>query len=248
MKKPLLLLLSVLPLYLLVAQSKHSFEYTLPATGVKQNELTLEVPAGKLTLNSGTTSLVTTRIDYSLPEWKPKVTTSKNGEVSTLNIKQENFKNKSGKLENNWDVSINKNVPLSLHIALGAGDATIDLRNSSLRKLQMETGAGSCNVNLQGSKAEQIEINTGVGELDLDLSGNWNHNLAVEINGGIGSMNVKVPKGTGVSVQTSVLGSKSLNGFKKSGGVHKNSAYGKTKNTITIQISGGLGSIDVTEV
>ncbi|MBC5772485.1 hypothetical protein H8S95_00270 [Pontibacter sp. KCTC 32443] len=246
MKKLLSSLLFILPLSLL-AQDSNQFKGTIPLTDTKGGTIRLEIPAGELSLKTGTTQLIDANVNYNRTDWKPNMDFSKKNGMADLTMTQKDISNKSNSGENKWNISLNKNIPLNLYLKMGAGETKLDLSNSHLETLDIEAGAVSCDVNLKGSSVKVVEIAAGVGELNLDMTGNWNHNVKVDIAGGIGEVNLKLPKNTGVKLNASGLGSKNLNGFKKNGGYYQNAAYGKSKHTLTINVSGGMGSINVVE-
>jgi hypothetical protein len=81
--------------------------------------------------------------------------------------------------------------------------------------------------------------------MKLDLSGKWNNSLKAEINGGIGEVTLKLPRTTGVRVKVAGLGNIEAGGFKKEGGYYVNSAYRSDGTTLSIEINGGLGSVNL---
>ena len=247
MKKLLPILLLILPLALL-AQDAKQFKQTVALDGAKTGNIRLELPAGELHLKTGSKALLDASITYDRADWKPSVNINKNDGAASLTINQKNTNNKESSGENKWNVSLNKNIPLNLHLTMGAGTSKLDLNNSNLKKLKIEAGAVSMDVNLGGSAVKEVDIAAGVGELNVDLTGNWDHDVDIEVTGGIGEVNISVPKNTGVLLNATGIGTKNLNGFKKNGSHHQNAAYGKSKHTLTIKVSGGMGNINVTEV
>ena len=246
MKKLLYLTLFLLPLALL-AQDTMRYKGTTSLGETRKGTITLEMPAGELTIKTGSTQLMDAEIKYDKPEWKPAINVKRDEDNTSLTLKQKDFKNKEGNVDNIWNISLNKSVPLHLHLTMGAGKSDIDLSNSRLEKLEIKAGAVSCDVNLRGSTVKEVDIAAGVGELNVDMTGNWNHNVNVEIAGGIGEVNLRLPKNTGVRLTSAGLGSRNLPGFVKNGNYYQNAAYGKSKHTLTINVSGGMGSLNVVE-
>ncbi|NDK56707.1 toast rack family protein [Pontibacter fetidus] len=247
MKKLLYLVLFIVPVALL-AQNTKLFKQAVKADNVKQAIVKLEMPAGELHLKTGTTQLIDAQVNYNQAGWKPVMNYSKSNGGANLTLKQEEISNKENNGENKWTINLNKTIPLQLAVSMGAGEANLDLSKSRLEKLEVEAGAVSCNINLAGSAVKTAKISAGVGELNVDMSGNWNHNATVDISGGIGDVKLKLPKGTGVRIKASGLGSRNLNGFRKNTDYHQNAALGKSKHTLTINVSGGMGSLTVVEV
>ncbi len=72
----------------------------------------------------------------------------------------------------------------------------------------------------------------GVGKVDLDISGNYQSNVKVDIQGGVGEATVYLPKSMGVKIKAEKgVGTINANGFiVEDGNIYKNSQYGKSKN------------------
>lgn len=246
MKKLLSTILILLPLSLL-AQDNMKYKASSPVGETQKGTINLEMPAGELHLKTGSTQLIDAEINYGKAEWKPSMKVNREDDNTSLTMKQKDFKNKEGNVDNIWNISLNKSVPLNLNLTMGAGKSDIDLSNSRLEKLEIKAGAVSCDIDLRGSTVKDVDIAAGVGELNLDMTGNWNHNVNVEIAGGIGEVNLKLPKNTGVRLSSAGLGSRHLPGFVKKGNYYQNAAYGKSKHTVTVNVSGGMGSLNVVE-
>ena len=89
-------------------------------------------------------------------------------------------------------------------------------------------------------------FNIGAGEMQLDLTGARKNNLDVEVQGGVGSATIALPKDVGVKVHASGgIGAVSTDGLTKQDDDYINSAYGKTPATITVDIQGGVGAISL---
>ncbi len=246
MKNLLITLCFLLPMHLLLAQQKYT--KTVSTGNIKKGTIHLEIPAGELRLRNGSSNLIDTEVLYAKADWKPSLHVNTSNGVTDLTFKQQDFKSSGDNNgENKWNINISKTTPLDLYLKMGAGDTKLDLSNSQLRKLTIEAGAVGLTVNLKGSSARNVSISAGVGEVNLDLTGNWDHDATIEIAGGIGEVNLKLPKNTGVKLKTSGLGDRSLGNLKKNGDYFTNAALGKSKNTLTITVSGGLGSINVKE-
>ena len=180
---------------------------------------------------------------YDKADWKPQLTTNNNKAEPVLTIRQKEVTTNKNNIHNKWSVNLSKSTPLSLNVKIGAGETKLNLQNSNINRLELNGGAVSCNLDLRGSKIRDLELNAGVGELNLDLRGNWDHSVQVNITGGIGDVNIKLPKNTGVRLKSSGLGSNKFPGMQQEDGYYTNKAYGKSKHVITINVSGGLGSV-----
>ena len=249
--KKLFLLLgaALLPLQVLLAQHKYEFKETAQLNGARKAKVVLDMPAGVLNVKAESNALAEANITYDRADWKPQVSRSNQNQVAELRIKQPELRNSTNNKtkENTWNINLSKNTPLELQVEFGAGESKVDLRNSQVEKLNLDGGAGSLNVDLRGSQVKVLKANTGVGELVLDLRGSWNHDLQVEISSGIGNVKLLLPKDSGIRLKRSGMGNLSAGGLKKENNYYRNQALGKSKHTLSINVSGGLGSVTVSQ-
>jgi hypothetical protein len=109
-------------------------------------------------------------------------------------------------------------------------------------------GAGQNRVGLAGLNVNHLQIHMGVGELHLDLTRMGKNSMQGDIEGGVGSAWVRLPKDEGVRVIASGgIGSVRADGLKNSGDSYVNDAYGKTPQAIELTVHGGVGEIDLVE-
>jgi hypothetical protein len=86
----------------------------------------------------------------------------------------------------------------------------------------------------------------GVGTLKLDLDGAWRKDFHAQIRGGVGTAEVRLPRQVGVRVDAhGGLGGIHAHGLRRSGGAYVNEAYGRAGVTLRIEISGGIGQIEL---
>jgi hypothetical protein len=86
------------------------------------------------------------------------------------------------------------------------------------------------------------------GRVDADLTGDRKKDLEADISGGVGAATIRLPKNVGVVAEVSGgLGSIDTHGLKKDGDQYVNDSYGHTPATIHLHISGGIGSISLTQ-
>ncbi|MDU4600315.1 MAG: LiaF-related protein, partial [Clostridium sporogenes] len=106
---------------------------------------------------------------------------------------------------------------------------------------------------VKGNKAnklinlKELNVEMGVGKVDLDISGNYKNNVKVDIQGGVGEATVYLPKSIGVKIKAEKgVGAVNANGFIVEGeNIYKNSQYGKSKNSIEVNIEAGVGAINI---
>ena len=129
----------------------------------------------------------------------------------------------SGRQET-WDVTIRPAFPVALTLALGVGNAGMDLQGLSLTRL---------------------DVRGGIGEHDITLSERGAY--AVQINGGIGNIRLTVPEGVAARVRVDEgLGSVEVDErFEREGRYYLTAGYEQVTERIDIDIDGGIGSIHV---
>jgi hypothetical protein len=191
--------------------------------GAKAVSANLEMGAGELTLSGGSSKLLEGDFRYDDSYDKPSVEYHVSGDRGALDVTQQQEHATFGTRDNDWDLRFGGNAPIDLKLNMGAGQG--DLRLSGL--------------NVSG-----VEINMGAGELHLDFTGVHTQMLDADIQGGVGSATVRLPKDIGVRVSASGgLGSINAHGLKRDGDDYVNDAYGKAASTINLRIQGGVGQI-----
>jgi N-terminal domain of toast_rack, DUF2154 len=180
----------------------------------------LNMGAGNLRVGTGTDKLMRADFDYNVPAWKPDVRYS-NGNLTISQPDAHGTHFSNTKYE--WDVRLNRDVPMNLNVHFGAGDAHLDLGSLSLR---------------------HVEVEMGVGKIDMDLRGNPKHDYDVGIHGGVGEATVRVPSDVAVVADAhGGIGEIKASGLRQEDSRYYNEAYGKSKVTIHLNVEGGVGSI-----
>lgn len=195
------------------------------ATSVTAN---LEMPAGQLDLRGGSTHLLEADFAYGGFEGKPDVNYQVSDGHGQLDVTQ-----------GDDHVHFGGNDGVDWNVRLG-GNAPIDLR--------LNMGAGQNHVSLAGLNINHVQIHMGVGELHLDLTGMEKRGMQGDIEGGVGSATIRLPRDEGVRVVASGgIGSIHADGLKNNGDGYVNDAYGKTPQTIELTVHGGVGQINLEE-
>lgn len=185
----------------------------------------IEFGAGRLEMSGGATKLMDADFEYNMPSLKPEVRYDETGFRGRLRLHQPTVAKFGGKSENRWNVRLNNDVPLDLHIRIGAGEARLDLSRLSMRRLDAEIGAG------------QVELN---------LTGDYKKNFDVQVRGGVGEATLRLPRNVGVIAQArGGIGDINVRGMKRDGDHWVNDAYEKSKVTMTVDVSGGVGQINL---
>jgi len=96
---------------------------------------------------------------YNVPEWRPKVNYTVNGNQGTLIAKRPDtdfFVTDDVRYE--WDLTFNDKAPLDLYVETGSADARLDLAGLSLTRLGIHTSSGDLTFDLSGSWARDLDV------------------------------------------------------------------------------------------
>lgn len=125
-----------------------------------------------------------------------------------------------------WDVSIRREIPLTLSFETGAGEARLDLSQLQVKDLRIQTGASST----------QLTLPQSAGHTDMRLEA------------GVASVSVKVPEKVAAKIRTSGgLASIQVdqNRFLPDGEIYKSAEYESAENKVEMRIETGVGSVKV---
>ena len=187
----------------------------------------LQMGAGELNITGGADRLMEGEFSYNVSTWKPKVSYDVSGERGELVVKQGSGGGVrlGGDARNEWDISLNDEVPTDLVVEMGAGESDLDLDSLTLTGLDLQMGAGKTTVDLTGDYAQ-----------DFDAS----------IQGGVGEATVLLPSEVGVKAKAEGgLGKINAKGLKREGDSYVNDAYGNSGVTLSVDVQGGVGQINL---
>jgi hypothetical protein len=206
--------------------SKHTAQ-TVDLQGAKSAHAKLEMGAGELTINGGSSHALEADFNFTDRFDEPRVDYSVAGGVGQMTISQESRSVHFGNSRNDWNLRFNKEIPLELRVDMGAGQGNLHFRDVPLTRL---------------------DLNMGAGQVDVDLTGDRKTDLTADIEGGVGQANIRLPKNVGVIAHASGgIGSVEVHGLKHDGESYTNDAYGKSPATIHLKVEGGIGQIVLTQ-
>jgi hypothetical protein len=187
----------------------------------------LKMGAGELNLTGGADQLMEGEFSYNVSDWKPKVSYDVSGDEGELIVKQRSAEGAdfSGDARNEWDISLNDELPTDLVVQLGAGESDLDLDSLALTGLDLQMGAGKTTV---------------------DLTGDYAQNFDASIQGGVGEATVLLPSEVGVKAKAEGgLGKINAQGLQTVGDSYVNDAYGESDITLSVDVQGGVGEINL---
>ncbi len=189
--------------------------------------VTIDMSAGKLTVAGGADQLMQASFRYNVQDWQPQVAYNVSGSQGELVVDQQGRQDALAgpNVVNEWDIRLSEGVPMDVEIHTGAGESNLDLSALDVSTLRVEIGAG---------------------KTDLDLSGNWDHDVNADITGGVGKLTVTLPAEIGVRVNAETgLGNVTTSGLTQQGGGYVNSAYGSGTYTLNLDVTAGVGAIEL---
>jgi hypothetical protein len=208
--------------------SSHT-EEVVELQGAKSVRAELKLGAGELNLEGGSSHLLNSRFlfnrKWDSPRVNYRVGTDGKGELEIAQDKGSGINFGAG--DNNWDLTFNNDVPISFRIDMGAGEGNLRLRDMNVTDL---------------------ELQLGVGTVELDLTGARRSDLDVTVKGGVGHATIRLPKDLGVRAHAAGgIGSIDAEGLHKDGSDYTNDMWGKTPHKITLDVQGGIGSIELVQ-
>ena len=175
--------------------------------------------------------------------------------------------------ESEVDFRLPETVPIDLDMDFGLGEANIDLSHLavseftlncglsdvrvsmetanpvSARRVTITSGLGDFNATELGNlKARKFRLEVGLGAADIDFSGEITDDMEGEIEVGLGSLDLTLPGDVNVTlrVERTFLSSVDVVGLIKDGDVWITRDWIRGRPTIDLEVSVGLGSVDVT--
>ncbi len=128
--------------------------------------------------------------------------------------------------DDHWMISLSRDLPLLLHVEFGLGPGEAEFGGLTLSKLEfvtglsdvvlefsspcqgvlehvgLATGLGSMEVHgLSNALIQRLEFAGGLGAAVLDFSGSYRSETEVELDVGMGSLQLMVPQGIGVKIR-----------------------------------------------
>jgi hypothetical protein len=187
----------------------------------------LRIALGELNVSGGADELMEADFAYNVSAWEPRVNYELGGDTGELNVEQQGLGEgiPDRDVRNEWDLRLNDDIPMDLAVQMGGGVGNLDLDSFILTGLNLEMGAGATTV---------------------DLTGDWERDLSAVVRGGAGEVTLLLPSQTGVRVNAGTrLGRVNAEGLRKEGEAFVNGAYGDSDTTLEVDVSGGVGQINL---
>jgi len=229
----------------------------------------VEYGAGSLELRPAPAGMLyRTRMRYDADHFRPEVSY----DDGRLGIEIGGGDIRGGKTKGgNLDLALGTELPLDLSLEFGAAEAQIELGGMRLTRGSIKTGASKtvlrvsepnpqvCNsfeievgaaqfeaYSLGNLRTERFRLSGGVGEVVLDFGGAWETDMDANIEMGLGSLTLRVPRGLGLRVQKQgFLAGFDSEGLVKRGDVYFSENWEAANRRLTVRLQAALGSIRV---
>lgn len=236
-------------------------QYSEPLSGADQTSITINANVASVEINpiADEANLFDADINYvgdiNFERNGGEITLESRGNVGMSNFF---FFDWFGEDLNNidWNIGINPNVPLDLHVTTGTGGGRLDLQDLNLTELYVNTGTGSVDMwlpSMDDTYDATYVTGTGGGTITIEE----NATVRLSLRSGTGGMTVDVPEGSAVQVRGSVGtggidvpswlvrvsgGDDNLVGES---GTWESANFDAAERQITIDFNGGTGGLTV---
>lgn len=169
-------------------------------------------------------------------------------------------------------VALARGLPLDLSLSLGACDATLDLSNLAVRRMQLESGASQTTVtfgtpnpvamssleldigaagltvnSLGNAHAANVSVSAGVGGADLDLAGSWSGTMTLVVRAALGGITLHVPSDVGIEARVArTLGSLDAPDLTSRNGAYYSSNWNTAARKVVIDATATLAGLEIT--
>ncbi len=260
-----------------VARAK-TFHEEIPLKREKRAEIEIEIGTFQFELKKAEgNTLFSMEIEYDPDETAHELEHEELEGTGKIRLqttrKEEGIELEDLRLKNNCKIFLTNRIPLDLSISSGAGKGDIDLTGLEIENLDLEMGVGRTNLVI-GEKnpivAKAINVKAGavqfraqklcnadfrefhfegrVGMYTLDFTGQLHGRARVEIELGLGTLTIVVPRGIGTKLKVTGSFVKSISGLEKKEGWYISPSFGKTEAELIVHVDGGLGTVNVESV
>ncbi len=137
-----------------------------------------------------------------------------------------------------------------LDLSTGASESVIDISEPNRSRMEVarfEVGAADFTVNSLGNlNAERIEFDAGVGAVVLGLDGAWEREARLDIDMGLGALELRVPEGIGLRInKDSFLTALDSEGLVKRGDTFESLDWNDAAKRVTVDLDAAFGSVEV---
>ncbi len=253
------------------AQSWRSVTMSRQLSGERELDVVIRFGAGRLVLGSTADDvLYRMRLRYDEDFFEPVAEYRRNRlDLGLTGTRRSTPWRRQDQQE--MELYLARSVPMNLELEFGAVRADLDLGGMLLKKLDLSTGASESRVeisepnsmrmanagfkvgaadfrvgDLGNLNAERITVDAGLGRVVLDFGGKWQGDTTVSVQMGLGSLELRFPRGLGVQVVPSTfLASMDSEGLVKRGSSYYSMDWEEAEHRVTVDVDAAFGSINV---
>jgi hypothetical protein len=251
---------------------------TIKHQGEKRIDVIIDIGAGTIDLKRNNTGdILKAEVEYDPDEVRVDIEYDRTKDRGELYLTSER-RDKGVDLDeedNYWYLEFGDKIPISFEINIGACEAELDFSGLRIDGLDLDIGASSIDVDfrtlnperiskiridvgasdlemhgLGNANFEKLSFDGGVGDFTLDFSGDFEHRAYVDVDVGLGSITILVPKDAGVQIssESSFLSSVSIDedDFEEvEDDLYESDNLGRVDKELIFKIDVGLGSVEV---
>lgn len=229
---------------------------------------------GELHVEPGpASSIYEVDIHYSKDVFKPRVDFSRDQGRASLEVELEGEGKSFHSLGKNVvNLRLSPEVPLELESNSGVGESNIVLSGMAVRDLSLRSGVGETRISMLEPNrdiCERVDITSGVGDIEvtglgnfgfdsfrfrggvgeskLDFSGEWMRLGRIEIEVGIGGVEILIPRDVGAEIRTSkgLFSDFKMEGFSQRGDVFTSDNMDRVEKVVKFEVRSGIGEVRV---
>lgn len=247
--------------------------------GEKHLTVKMDIGAGIIDLGRNRTGdILNAEVEYDPKKFEVNIDYQRSKDEGKLYLESKSKKGKGIDLDtedNYWYLEFSDRIPISFEIDVGTCEADFDFTGLKIDKLDLDLGASSVEVEFRKPNLERISkididvgvseltisglgnanfdklyFDGGVGDFTLDFSGEFEHRAYVDIDIGLGSLTILVPKDAGVQIksESSFLSSFSIDKHdfdEVEDDLFESDNFGEKDKELIFDIEVSLGSVEV---
>ena len=202
--------------------------YSYPARDIASATVRLEVGVGELEVSSleDSANLYEAHISFDPRQTEITAHVETPGDEALVSLKSNHHRwtPAGSKAIDRWDVRLNSDVPLRLRVDGGLNRTHLDLRDMTLKSLDLNMGVGDVEVLLPLQGPYEANIDGGVGALRLEIPPHIP--ARIRIDEGLGATHVDER-------------------FQQRGRYYVSENYDAAEEAVEIDVDGGIGSITI---
>ena len=252
-----------------------NYEASESLEGEESIEAELDLNVGTLQVEAGSPSYAyQLDLEYNDQAFEPYVEYERDGRTGRLRFQLGGEGTSlAGLGDTTLNVRLNPEVALSLEGRTGVGKTEIDLSGMTIASVRLESGVGETTLTmLDANKTDctKVMIRSGVGAIEviglgnfgfgdfqyqggvgassLDFSGSWDQIGEIEIEVGVGGVEILLPRDLGAEVRfsKSFLSDLSISGFEqKSQNLYVSDNMDQVTKVLNLRVRSGIGAVEI---